>query len=120
MRYAILVLETAESLSHRNDPQHAAAYWAGYQAYSAALVAAGVMAPGGNALQPPSTATTVRIRDGKTHVQDGPFADTKELLGGLFVIEVPDLDAALQWAARCPSAVVGAVEVRPILPMEAR
>ena len=63
-----------------------------------------------------NTATTVRIRDGKRLVQDGPFADTKEQLGGYFVIEVPDLDAALEWAARAPSAACASVEVRPVLP----
>ena len=58
----------------------------------------------------------MRIRDGKRIVQDGPFADTKEQLGGYFVIEVPDLDAALEWAARAPSAACASVEVRPVLP----
>ena len=70
----------------------------------------------GDGLQGPNTATTVRIRDGKRIVQDGPFADTKEQLGGYFVIEVPDLDAALEWAARAPSAACASVEVRPVLP----
>lgn len=72
---------------------------------------------GGAALQPPSAATTVRQQNGKQHVQDGPYADTKEQLGGYFVIEVPDLDKALEWAARCPAAAAGAVEVRPNLSM---
>ena len=70
----------------------------------------------GTPLHPTHTATTVRIRDGKRLVQDGPFADTKEQLGGYFVIEVPDLDAALEWAARAPSAACASVEVRPVLP----
>jgi hypothetical protein len=61
-------------------------------------------------------ATTIRLAGGKRQVQDGPFADTKEMLGGLFMIEVPDLDAALQWAARCPAADGGSVEVRPMMP----
>ena len=59
----------------------------------------------------------MRVVDGKRRVQDGPFADTKEQLGGFFVIDVPDLDTALSWAARCPAAASGAVEVRPNLPM---
>jgi hypothetical protein len=67
-------------------------------------------------LQPPSAASTVRLRDGRRLLQDGPFADTKEQLGGYFVIDVDDLAAALEWAERCPSAVDGAVEVRPLLP----
>jgi hypothetical protein len=70
----------------------------------------------GNGLQPPHTATTVRIQDGKRHVQDGPFADTKEQLGGYFIIDVPHVDAALEWAARAPCASTGGVEVRPVMP----
>ena len=65
----------------------------------------------------PHAATTLRLRDGQRVVEDGPFADTKEQLGGYFVIEVPDLDAALDWAAKAPSARTASVEVRPILPM---
>ena len=72
---------------------------------------------GGTGLQPPSLATTIRLRAGKRQVQDGPFADTKEQLGGYYVIEVPGLDQALDWAARCPSATNGSVEVRPNLTM---
>jgi hypothetical protein len=70
----------------------------------------------GDGLHGPQVATTVRVRDGKRMVQDGPFADTKEQLGGYFVIEVADLDAALEWAARAPSATYASVEVRPVLP----
>jgi len=83
-------------------------------AYTKAMLEAGVMR-GGNALRPGLTATTVRLRDGKREVHDGPYADSKEELGGYYVIDVPDLDAALQWAARNPAAVHGAVEVRPIM-----
>lgn len=72
----------------------------------------------GDRLRTVSTATTVRVRDGKTLFTDGPFAETKEQIGGYYIIDVPDLDAALQWAARVPSAEFGAVEVRPIWPME--
>ena len=72
-----------------------------WQAYAEALRHAGVMA-GGKGLEPPSTATTVRFRGGERTVQDGPYADTKEQLGGFFILDVPDLDAALDWAARCP------------------
>ena len=71
--------------------------------------------PGGAALQPPPTATTVRQRDGKRQVQDGPFAEVKEQLGGYYVVDVPNLDKALEWAARCPAASSGSVEVRPNL-----
>lgn len=85
-----------------------------WSAYTKAMIDAGVMR-GGNALKPGFTATTVRLRDGSREVHDGPYADSKEELGGYFVIDVPDLDAALQWAARNPAASYGAVEVRPIM-----
>ena len=71
---------------------------------------------GGNALQPVATATSVRVRDGKTQVTDGPFAETREQLGGYFLIEAKDLDEATKIAARIPGARTGTVEVRPILP----
>jgi hypothetical protein len=69
----------------------------------------------GDALQPTSTATTVRIRDGKTLVTDGPFAETKETLGGFYVLECKDLDEAIDWAAKIPGATTGCVEVRPVI-----
>ena len=69
---------------------------------------------GGEPLQVPETGTTVRLKDGKRRVQDGPFADTKEQLGGFMILELPSLDVALDWAARCPAASGGAVEVRPL------
>jgi hypothetical protein len=115
MKYAILVYETPAEVASREDPAKAGAYWAAYSAYSKSLGDAGVAA-GGAGLQPPTTASTIRLRDGKRHVQDGPFADTKELLGGMFIIDVPDLSAAMEWAARCPSASTGSVEVRPLMP----
>jgi hypothetical protein len=65
-------------------------------------------------LQPSSSATTVRIANGKTQVLDGPYVDSKEQLGGYYLIDVPDLDAALSWAARCPAVSHGVVEVRPL------
>jgi hypothetical protein len=86
---------------------------AAYGAYAEALQKAGVMR-GGNRLRPEQAATTVRVKSGKTEVLNGPYAETREGLGGYFLIEAPDLDAALSWAARCPGASHGAVEVRPI------
>ena len=74
---------------------------------------------GGERLQPTSSATTVRVRDGKTLTTDGPFAETKEQLGGFFLIEAEDLNSAIQLAARIPSARFGSVEVRPIAPVPA-
>jgi hypothetical protein len=82
-------------------------------AYNEVLTKAGVFV-GSNRLRPSETATTIRVVDGKTQVQDGPYADTKEQFGGYYMIDVPDLDAALAWAARCPGATYGAVEVRAI------
>lgn len=70
---------------------------------------------GGAGLQPSSTATTLKTRSGQRHIQDGPFADTKEQLGSFFVIDVANLDAALGWGARAPCAATGGVEVRPVL-----
>ena len=88
--------------------------WLGaYKAYMEAMSHAGVL-KGGMGLKQTATATTVRVADGKTQVLDGPYADTKEQLGGFHIIEVADLDAALQWAARSPTALHGVVEVRPV------
>ena len=89
---------------------------AAYTAYSEALMTAGVI-KGSNRLQPTSTATTVRSSNGKSQVLDGPYVDSKEQLGGYFLIDVPNLDAALSWAARCPAVHHGAVEVRPVWSM---
>jgi hypothetical protein len=86
---------------------------AAYTAYNEALTAAAALR-GGSRLQPSSTATTVRTTNGKSQVLDGPFADSKEQLGGFYLIDVPDLDAALAWAARCPAAGHGVVEVRAL------
>ena len=87
-----------------------------YIAYTEALQKAGVIL-GGDRLQPTSTATTVKVNDGKTQVLNGPYAETKEALAGYYMIDVPDLDAALSWAARCPGASHGTVEVRPLWTM---
>jgi hypothetical protein len=89
---------------------------AAYTAYGEALKTSGVM-KGSNRLQPSSVATTVRSTNGKAQVLDGPYVDSKEQLGGYFLIDVPDLDAALSWASRCPAANHGVVEVRPIWSM---
>ncbi len=84
------------------------------RAYGEALMAAGVFV-GGAGLKSPQNATTVTIRDGKRQVHDGPYAETKEFLAGFGIIDVPDLDAALEWAARHPAAAYASVEVRPLL-----
>jgi hypothetical protein len=110
MKYAILVYETEQDFANRDIHMPA------YIAYSQALAEAGVMV-GGAGLHPSHTGTTLRLQDGHRKVQDGPYADTREQLGGFFLIDVPDLDAALDWASRCPAASNCAVEVRPLLPM---
>lgn len=115
MQYMLLLTEPESEFAKRNHPEHAEAYWGGWSAFIGAMAQAGVIV-NGDGLQTPHTATTIRVRDGKRSVQDGPFADTKEQLGGYFIIEVPDLDTALEWAARSPSASYGSVEVRPVLP----
>jgi hypothetical protein len=88
---------------------------AAFHAYTEALTKSGVLR-GKNRLQPTSSTTTVRMVNGKSQVLDGPFVDSKEQLGGYYLIDVPDLDAAISWAARCPAASYGAVEVRPSWP----
>jgi hypothetical protein len=91
---------------------------ASYKAYTEAISKAGVL-KGSNRLRPSTNATTVRIASGKSQVLDGPFVDSKEQLGGYYLIDVPDLDAALSWAARCPGASHGVIEVRPVWSMQA-
>lgn len=88
-----------------------------YTAYTEALKKAGVLV-GGDRLQFTDMATTVRIRDGKTNVVNGPYAEAKEQLAGYYLIDVPDIDSALSWAARCPGASAGTIEVRPLWPMQ--
>jgi hypothetical protein len=114
MQFALLIYESPEAFATRssdgNDP-----YTGAWRAYYNALVDAGIYV-GGDPLAVPETATTVRVKEGKRRVQDGPFADTKEQLGGFTILELPSLDAALEWAARCPAASIGAVEVRPLAP----
>jgi hypothetical protein len=90
---------------------------AAYGAYTEALNKAGVL-KGSNRLQPVSTATTVRLANGKPQVLDGPYVDSKEQVGGYYLIDVPDLDSAISWASRCPGASHGVVEVRPIWSMQ--
>ncbi|HIB68396.1 MAG TPA: YciI family protein [Phycisphaerales bacterium] len=117
MKFALLVYENDEELDCRTDPQDKD-YWPSYGLYSQSLTEAGIMV-GGNALREPGLATTVRRVDQNDVVADGPFIDTKEKLGGLFVIEVDSLDDALVWAKKCPSVTRGrgSVEIRPILEM---
>lgn len=116
MNYSILIYESEADFATREDadPTKRAAYWAAWPPYSKALKEAGVFVSGAG-LQPPTSATTVRMQEGKRLVQDGPYAETKEQLGGFFIINVPDLDTAIEWAARVPQVDSRVVEVRPNL-----
>jgi hypothetical protein len=114
MQFALLIYESPEAFaSRKSDAQDP--YTSAWRAYHKALVEAGIYV-GGDPLEVPETGTIVRIKDAKRRVQDGPYADSKEQLGGFAILELPSLDAALEWAARCPAASVGAVEVRPLAP----
>lgn len=112
MQY-MLLLHVDEAGFGRLTPQQQEAGLAAYTAYTEALTRAGAMVKSGR-LGPSAAATTVRLADGKARVIDGPYADAKEQLAGFYLIEAADLDAALSWAARCPAASHGAVEVRPL------
>lgn len=85
-----------------------------YAAYNEALIKAGAMVAG-ERLRPTSTAASVRVRNGKTEVLDGPYAETKEQFGGYYIIEATDFDAAMDWAQKCPASYYGTVEVRPVV-----
>jgi hypothetical protein len=112
VKYMLLIYETPTDFESRNNTR-SDGYIAAWRAYYRSLVASGAYV-GGDALLPSDRATTVRLQGGRRHVQDGPYADTKEQLGGYIVLDLPSLDAALECAARCPAAATGAVEVRPL------
>jgi hypothetical protein len=115
MQYVLLIYsnEAGMQAASKTDAEQ---MMAAYGAYGEAMKKAGVIR-GGERLRPSASATTVRVADGKSKVLNGPYAETKEQLGGYFMIDVPDLDTALTWAARCPGASHGVVEVRPLWPM---
>lgn len=113
MRYVMLVYEAPADFEARG-PSERESYRAAWRAYYQALVESGAYASGGAPLKEPGTGTTVRVKDGRRHVQDGPFAEAKDQLGGFVIVDVASLDDALEWAARCPVAATGAVEVRPM------
>ncbi len=115
MQYMLLIFGNEAGMQAASKAE-AGQMMAAYGAYTEAMKKAGIMV-GGDRLQPSAAATTVRVADGKTKVLNGPYAETKEQLGGYYIIDVPDLDAALSWAARCPGAGHGTIEVRPIWAM---
>ncbi|HKB94785.1 MAG TPA: YciI family protein [Gaiellaceae bacterium] len=106
MQYLLLINDDPSSVGEDLMPE--------YMAFTEALRASGSFV-GANQLQPVETATTVRVRDGETFVTDGPFIETKETLGGYYLIEAESLDEALEWAAKIPSARYGHIEVRPVV-----
>ena len=112
MQYTLMFYMSPSEFSARTDLAKKAAFWGAFMPYMQAVRDAGIF-KGGAGLEPPDSATTVRMQNGKRSVQDGPYADTKEQLGGFFIIEVPNLDSALDWAARYPAGPHEVVEVRP-------
>ena len=115
MKY-MLMIYSSEAEENAMKPADLQGIMQAYGAYTEALAKAGALKEG-ERLRPIADATTVRVRGGKTEVLNGPYAETREQLGGYYVIDVPDLDAALSWAARCPSSGYGTIEVRPIWAM---
>jgi hypothetical protein len=114
-KYAALIYaaESGAPAPHTPEQQQ---YHGAYGAYTEEVQKAGILT-GGDGLLPTSTATTVRVRDGKTMTTDGPFAETREQLGGFYMFECKDLDEAIKWAAKIPDASRGSIELRPVLEM---
>ena len=108
MKYLLLIYENEKRFAGGYDPAELGEYRAFGEAHRSAIL-------GGHALKPTGTATTVRVREGKRLTTDGPFAETKEQLGGFYLVEAPDLDAAVAMAAGIPAARYGSIEVRPIM-----
>ena len=117
MRY-LLTIYGDESGWNDVTPEQSGQIMAAYGAFGEEAQKAGVLL-GGEGLQPTSTATTVRVRDGEALTTDGPFAETREQLGGYYLLDCTDLDDAISWAAKIPGARSGSVEVRPVMDYEA-
>ncbi len=116
MRYICLIYHSEAEQASRT-PEEMEANMGAYWAYTNAITEAGVNL-GGDALHPTATATSVRVRNGETLTTDGPFAETKEQLGGFYMLDCKDLDEAIAWAAKIPDANGGTIEVRPIWEFE--
>jgi hypothetical protein len=114
MQYLLLIHDDPQLWADMSDDERNA-YFGEYMGYTQSLIDAGVYI-GGNQLQGVETATVVRVRDGETLTTDGPFAETKEQLAGYYLIEADSLDEALEWGAGIPSARIGTIEVRPVVP----
>ncbi|MEA2220623.1 MAG: hypothetical protein QOJ35_3249 [Solirubrobacteraceae bacterium] len=110
-QYMLLIYSPTDSA---RTPEELEAEMPKWFSYTQELQESGAMVAG-DALEPADTATTVRVRDGETVITDGPFAETKEALGGYYLVDVADLDAALAWAAKIPNVGYGSIEVRPVV-----
>jgi hypothetical protein len=117
MNYMLLIYDDEKLWGSMSDSERGEIFGE-YGAFTQELQAKGAFVAG-DPLQPTSTATTVRVRDGEQLTTDGPFAETKEQLGGYYIVDVESLDEALAWAAKIPSARLGTIEVRPIMPVGA-
>ena len=113
MKYILLIYSSDEAWAGQT-PAQMQDVMGRYRTFTESVRASGQMV-GGDKLEPASTATTVRVRNGKTLTTDGPFAETKEQLGGFYLIEAKDLDEAVKIAAKIPSSRVGSIEVRPVM-----
>jgi hypothetical protein len=113
MKYALLIYAAEKAWAERSEAEQGRIY-AEYMNYSTELKKSGKMLSC-EPLDPTSTATTIRVRDGKTITTDGPFADTKEQLGGIYVVDVKDLNEAITWASKIPDARTGSIEIRPLM-----
>ena len=116
MKYLLTIY--GDESGYDGTPQDVRQLMAAYEQFGRAATEAGVML-GGEGLQPSSTATTVQVRDGETVTSDGPFAETREQLGGYYLLDCRDLDDAIGWAARIPGAQAGTIEVRAVMDYEA-
>ena len=113
MQYMLLIYNDPDAWTSMSKAEQGAIF-AGYGSYTEELRASGKMVAA-DALQPISTATSVRVRNGETLTTDGPFAETKEVLGGYYLVDVETLDEALDWAAKIPGSTYGTIEVRPVV-----
>jgi hypothetical protein len=113
MQYMLLIYNDPNAWESLSEDEQGAIFQA-YGTFTAELQASGKMVTG-DALQSISTATSVRVRDGETLTTDGPFAETKEVLGGYYLVDVDTLDEALEWGAKIPGATYGTIEVRPLV-----
>ena len=116
MRYALLIYASEQDWAKQTEEESSAQFQE-YMAFTKDIVDRGIQ-QAGEALQPTATATTVRVRDGETLTTDGPFAETKEQLGGFYIVDCKDLDEAIEVAARIPDARSGSIEIRPIMEIE--